>query len=126
MPRSKITMIEGKSPEYKADIYKSIYDAMRETFNVPEDDQFMSIEEYKRENICYGRDYIGISRTDDLLMIEIIANDTRTVEQKKALYAAIAKNLVKNIHIRPEDVFINLIGVNKENWSFGHGIAQYA
>jgi len=126
MPRSKITMIEGKSAEYKAGVYKSVYDAMRETFNVPEDDQFMSIEECKRENICYGKDYLDISRTDDLLMIEIIANDTRTVEQKKALYAAIVKNLVNNINIRPEDVFINLIGVNKENWSFGHGVAQYA
>ena len=126
MPRSKITMIEAKSAEYKAGVYKSVYDAMRETFNVPEDDQFMSIEECKRENICYGKDYLDISRTDDLLMIEIIANDTRTVEQKKALYAAIVKNLVNNINIRPEDVFINLIGVNKENWSFGHGVAQYA
>lgn len=126
MPRCKITIVEGKSPEYKTGIYKSIYDALRETFNVPENDQFMSIEECKRENVCYGRNYLDISRTDNLLMIEIIANDTRTVEQKKALYAAIAKNLVKNLNIRPEDVFINLIGVNKENWSFGNGLAQYA
>jgi 4-oxalocrotonate tautomerase len=28
--------------------------------------------------------------------------------------------------MRPEDVFINLVEVAKENWSFGNGIAQYA
>ncbi len=126
MPRTKITMVEGKSAEYKAAIFKSIYDAMRETFNVPEDDKFMSIEEYKPENICYGKDYLDISRTDDLLMIEITANDTRTVEQKTALYGAIVRNLVQSIQIRPEDVFIGIVEVKKENWSFGHGLAQYA
>jgi hypothetical protein len=28
--------------------------------------------------------------------------------------------------IRPEDVFISLIGVEKDHWSFRNGIAQYA
>lgn len=94
MPRTKITMIEGKPAKYKALIYKSIYEAMRETFNVPEDDQFMSIEEQKRENLCYSKNYLDIPRTDDLLLIDIIVSNTRTIEQKKALYAAITHKLV--------------------------------
>jgi hypothetical protein len=49
------------------------------------------------------------------------------VEQKRALYAAIAKNLAAGgAGVRPQDVFVNLIEVAKENWSFGNGIAQYA
>jgi hypothetical protein len=28
--------------------------------------------------------------------------------------------------VRQEDVFINLVEVVRENWSFGNGIAQYA
>lgn len=126
MPRTKITMLEGKSNEYKQSIYKSIYEAMLNTFNVPADDMFMSIEEHKRGNICYGQTYLDITRTDDLLMIEIIANNTRTTKQKQAFYAEVVKNLVASIKIRPEDVFIGLIEVTKENWSFGNGIAQYA
>ncbi|MEN3286710.1 MAG: hypothetical protein V7634_1010, partial [Bradyrhizobium sp.] len=27
--------------------------------------------------------------------------------------------------LRREDVFVNLVEVQKENWSFGNGIAQY-
>ena len=48
------------------------------------------------------------------------------VEQKKQLYKAIAEGLAKSPGIRAEDVFINLVEVKKENWSFGNGIAQYA
>lgn len=126
MPRTKITMVAGKSAEYKQKIFSSIYDAMREAFNVPENDIFMSIDEHPLENICYGKNYLNIKRTNELLMIEISANDTRSIEQKKALYAAIVKNLVQNIQIRSEDIFIGLIEVKKENWSFGNGVAQYA
>jgi hypothetical protein len=28
--------------------------------------------------------------------------------------------------VRPEDVFVSLVEVKKENWSFGNGVAQYA
>jgi phenylpyruvate tautomerase PptA (4-oxalocrotonate tautomerase family) len=50
----------------------------------------------------------------------------RTLEQKRALYKAIAHNLAARPGVRPEDVFVNLVEVAKENWSFGNGIAQYA
>ena len=53
-------------------------------------------------------------------------SNTRTVKPKKALFAAIAKKLGDNPGVRPEDVFVNLVEVAKENWSFGNGVAQYA
>ena len=28
--------------------------------------------------------------------------------------------------IRPEDVFVNVLEAAKENWSVGHGLAQFA
>lgn len=53
-------------------------------------------------------------------------NEGRTTEVKKALYKTVADKLNNQLDIRKEDVFINLVEVNKENWSFGNGIAQYA
>ena len=70
--------------------------------------------------------YLGIHRTDDLVMIQITWNEGRTVEQKKALFKTIADGLNAAIGLRREDVLIDLIEVKKENWSFGNGIAQYA
>jgi hypothetical protein len=37
-----------------------------------------------------------------------------------------ADELAESPGLRREDVFINLVEVLKENWSFGNGIAQYA
>jgi 4-oxalocrotonate tautomerase len=59
-------------------------------------------------------------------MIQITCNDTRTLDEKKALSAAIADNPARSPGLRREDVVINLVEVKKENWSFGNGVAQYA
>ena len=59
-------------------------------------------------------------------MIQITWNEGRTVEQKRALYKAIADGLAGRLGLRRENVFVSLVEVKKENWSFGNGIAQYA
>jgi len=126
MPLVRISLRKGKAPDYKSAIADHVYGAMREAFNVPEADRFMLIEEYDLESFIYSPNYLGIARDDDLVVIQITASSTRTVEQKKALYAAIAERLVREPGIRPENIFINLVEVAKENWSFGNGVAQYA
>jgi phenylpyruvate tautomerase PptA (4-oxalocrotonate tautomerase family) len=60
------------------------------------------------------------------VILQITANNTRTAEQKKALYRRIAEHLTASPGLRPEDIFISLVEVLPENWSFGHGVAQYA
>jgi phenylpyruvate tautomerase PptA (4-oxalocrotonate tautomerase family) len=99
---------------------------MRETFNVPEDDRFMLITEHDADDFSYGADYLGIHRSDDLVIIQLTVSDTRTPAQKQALFGRIVERLTRAPGLRPEDVFINLVEVKPENWSFGHGVAQYA
>ena len=82
--------------------------------------------EHDAENFVFDPDYLGIHRSDDLVLIQITWNEGRSVEQKKVLYKAIADGLATRLAIWPEDVFINLVEVKKENWSFGNGVAQYA
>lgn len=126
MPLIHVSMRAGKPEPYRQAIFDSLYQAMRETFNVPEDDQFMTITEHAAANFRANASYLGIARSDDVVLIQITANNTRTLEQKKALFLRIAELLGERPGIRPEDVFINLVEVLKENWSFGHGLAQYA
>ncbi|QVQ28013.1 tautomerase family protein [Achromobacter deleyi] len=126
MPLLNISMRAGKSETYRQTIFDSVFRAMRETFDVPEDDQFMTITEHEAANFRYGASYLDIARSDDLVYIQITANNTRTVEQKKALFRRIAELLGESPGIRPEDVFVNLVEVAKENWSLGNGLAQYA
>lgn len=126
MPLLHISLRAGKPESYRQAIFDSLYQALRDTFDVPEDDQFMTITEHDAANFRYGASYLGIARSDDLVFIQITANNTRTVEQKKALFRRIAELLGESPGIRPEDVFVNLVEVAKENWSLGLGLAQYA
>lgn len=126
MPLVHISMRTGKSDAYRQAIFDSVYRALRDTFNVPEDDQFMTITQHDAADFRYGKWYLGAARSDDLVFIQITANNTRTLEQKKALFARTAELLAESPGIRPEDVFVNLVEVAKENWSMGNGLAQYA
>ena len=125
MPLVRIDLRRGKSPAYRKAICDGIYRALRETFSVPEDDRFILVNEHDADNFSYAPSYLGISRTNDLVIIQVTVSDTRTVERKKALFARVASLLAQNPGMREEDVFINLVEVKKENWSFGNGIAQY-
>ena len=126
MPLTHISLRAGKPEAYRQAIFDSLYRAMHETFNVPEDNQFMTIREHGAADFRYGASFLGIERSDDLVFIQITANNTRTVDQKKVLFARIAQLLGESPGVRPQDVFVSLVEVAKENWSLGNGLAQYA
>ena len=126
MPLTRIALRKGKPAQYRTAILEGVYAAMRATFNVPEDDRFMTITQHDEDEFLYGAHYLGIDRSDDLVIIQLTVSNTRTTEQKKALFARIAERLAESPGLRAQDVFINLVETAKENWSFGHGEAQYA
>jgi phenylpyruvate tautomerase PptA (4-oxalocrotonate tautomerase family) len=126
MPLIRISLRAGKPADYRQAIAENIYESLRETFNVPENDFFATVDELEPRDFIYDRKYFNIERTDDLVLIQLTVSNTRTVEQKKALYRRIVERLGKNPGLRSQDIFLNLLEVAKENWSFGNGQAQYA
>jgi 4-oxalocrotonate tautomerase len=125
MPLTRISLRKGKPPAYRKAICESLYLAMRETFDVPEGDRFMTVSEHDADDFVYGADYLDIRRSDDLVIIQLTVSNTRPVAQKQKLYRRIVERLTESPGLRPEDVFINLVEVLPENWSFGLGEAQY-
>jgi 4-oxalocrotonate tautomerase len=125
MPLVHVSLRRGKPAAHRQAILDGIYRALRATFDVPDEDRFMTITEHDEADFSYSRTYLGINRTDDLVMIQLTVSNTRPVEKKKALFRQIAANLTADPGLRPEDILINLVEVLPENWSFGHGIAQY-
>jgi phenylpyruvate tautomerase PptA (4-oxalocrotonate tautomerase family) len=125
MPLVRIDLRKGKDAAYRQQVGCIVYEAMVGV-GVPKDDRFQVIGEHDAENLVFDPNYLGIHRSDDLVLIQITWNEGRSVEQKKVLYKAIADGLATSLAIRPGDVFINLVEVKKENWSFGDGVAQYA
>jgi phenylpyruvate tautomerase PptA (4-oxalocrotonate tautomerase family) len=126
MPLVRIDLRKGKSSFQRQAIGNAVYRAMRETFNVPDEDRFTIINEHDADNFSFSKTYLDIARSDDFVIIQVTANNTRTLDQKKAFFRRTADLLAENPGLRREDVFISLVEVGKENWSFGNGIAQYA
>jgi len=126
VPLVRIDLLEGKTAAFKTQLGELVYESMLETIGIPEEDKFVVVNEVKAEELIFSTNYLGVDRTDGIVIIQITMNEGRTTEVKKALYKMVADNLNNRLDIRKEDVFINLVEVNKENWSFGNGIAQYA
>jgi 4-oxalocrotonate tautomerase len=126
MPLIHISLRAGKPEAYRQAIFDGLYRAMREALDVPLDDQFMTMTEHEPANFRTSTSCYGVSRTEDVVYIQIIVFNTRTVEQKKALYRRTAELLGENPGIRPENVFVNILESARENWSVGHGVAQFA
>jgi 4-oxalocrotonate tautomerase len=129
MPLTRVSLLKGKPPEYRKAILDGLYQAMRESFACRKTTASCSSRSTTKAILITARtiwNYLGITRNDDLVIIQITVNNTRGPEQKKALFARIAEILSKTPGIRPENIMVNLLDVPKENWSFGNGIAQYA
>lgn len=125
MPLVRIDLPAGTSPEYRSAVADVVYRSLIEVADVPENDKFIVVAEHPRGDLILDRHYV-VERSDQALMVQIVFNAGRSVATKKSLYRAIADGLHKQVGLRTEDVFINLVEVPKENWSFGRGEAQYA
>jgi phenylpyruvate tautomerase PptA (4-oxalocrotonate tautomerase family) len=126
MPLVRISLMDGRGPGFGKKIGEVVFRAMRETLNVPPKDNFQVIGTHDADGLIYDSSYLDIARTDGVVFIQITLNEGRTVEMKRNFYKTLADALHEEIGVRREDVFINLVEVKKENWSFGNGIGQYA
>ena len=124
MPLVRIALREGKPEAYRRAIADEVHRAIVEVASVPELDRFQILTEHAPADLIYDSSYLGIKRSDDIVMIQITLNQ-RTQAVKVAIYKAIAERLQKNPGVRPEDVLISLVPVTPEDWSFGDGKAQY-
>ena len=125
MPLVRIALIKGKSTAYLHAISEGVQRGLVDAYGVPADDRFHLIHQHARDELIYDPDYLGLHRTDDIVIIDIVAGDWRDTSQKKALYRAITDNLVADPGLRPEDVVIVLSPNARDAWSFGNGLASY-
>lgn len=126
MPLVRIALMRGKPAGFARRVGAIVYQAMVDTINVPRGDNFQIITEHDPDHIVYDPTYLAVPRTDGVVFVQITLNQGRTVELKKRFYGTLAERLHQELGIRKEDVFISLVEVPKENWSFGDGVAQYA
>ena len=126
MPLVRIDLHQGHAEKELAAIGDAVHTAMVETIAVPADDRFQVITEHPPGRLIYDRHYLDIKRDDGIVLIQITLARGRPVEKKEALYRRIAEGLQEQAGVTPGNVFVSLVEVGREDWSFGEGIAQYA
>ena len=127
MPLVRIDVAADTTSETVTAISDVVYQAMVQTANVPEHDKFQIINRHAKDELIYpAAGYLGVTYTPKIVFIQVTWNGGRTVEVKKAFYKAIAEGIHARTGLRKEDVWISLIDVKREDWSFGNGEMQYA
>jgi hypothetical protein len=67
---------------------------------------------------------LGIPRTKDVVFLQVTTRP-RPSAQKEAFYRLLVAELEKSCGIKPSDVVVSMVSNTDEDWSFGHGRAQF-
>ena len=126
MPFVRITIAQGRSARRPPRHRRVRAAGPRRDGGRARDDFFCAIHELPPEDFRFDPTYLGIARSKELIVVQIVLNAGRTVEVKRALYARLAEKVGQRPGIRHEDVMINLVEVPRENWSFGNGLMTYS
>lgn len=124
MPFARIDLIRGKPAAYRRTVGEIVYKAMVEVLKAPENDRFQVIAEHEPEDFVFDPSFFDIERTPDLVFIQMTLVEGRTADQKRDFYRQVADELKSKLGLRPEDVFVSLVGTGRDDWSFGRGEAS--
>lgn len=125
MPLVRISLLAGKPKPYVRAIADGIHQALMEAYGVPPGDRFQIISQHESDDLIFDADYLGIHRSEDIVLIHIVAGNWRDTATKKRLYEAIADRLAEKPGLRREDVQVILSSNERDEWSFGNGLASY-
>ena len=125
MPLVRISLREGKSEQYRRALGDAVHQAMVEAIDAPPQDRFQIITEHSATDLIYDPSYLGVERSDNIVMVQITLSAGRKPGQKRKLFQRMAEITAKNPGLRPQDLMISLVEVAWENWSFGNGESPY-
>ncbi|MET8413406.1 tautomerase family protein [Streptomyces sp. NPDC005195] len=114
------------SPEQKRALADALNQSLVQGLGIPEGDRFITISEHGENELFLDPTFMGMQRSSDAVIITLLLGAHRPLADKKAVAAAINKLVVEALHISPDDVFIALIPVPNESFSFGRGELQLA
>jgi 4-oxalocrotonate tautomerase len=125
MPLVRISVYEKMKAERRRAVAASVYDAMRATLGIPENDRFIIISSHSGDDISIDPHFMGMRRTEDFVLIHVTLRAGRSDEVKQSFYREVARLVEQRAAIAPDNVMIVLSPNGQEDWSFGRGEAQY-
>ncbi|MGW1725890.1 tautomerase family protein [Streptomyces sp. NPDC002306] len=115
---------------YSAEQKRALADALNQSLvqglGIPEGDRFIMISEHGESELFLDPTFMGMQRGDDAMIITVLLGAHRPLEDKRAVASAINKLVVEALGVSPDDIFVALVPVPNENFSFGRGELQLA
>ncbi|SNS22838.1 Phenylpyruvate tautomerase PptA, 4-oxalocrotonate tautomerase family [Granulicella rosea] len=121
MPFARIDLNKGKSAEFRAAVADIVYTGIVDVLKAPDGDRFIVINEQSPENLIYDRNFLGYDRSPDFMLIQVTSTVGNNKESKLAFFRYIADELKSKLSVRPDDIMINMVFVDRSDWSFGDG-----
>ena len=124
MPFLRFDLIEGRTDQELATLLDATHRVVLRTFHVPKGDRYQIVHEHKPSRIRIEDTGLGISRSDEVVFLHITTRP-RTTEEKTDFYRELCSELQVACIIAPADVIVTFVENSDEDWSFGHGRAQF-
>jgi phenylpyruvate tautomerase PptA (4-oxalocrotonate tautomerase family) len=125
MPLVRIDVVEGRrTAEQLRLLADTVQEVMLDVFAAPPRDRYQVVTEHRPGQLICEDTGLGLERTEDLVVLQVFQQG-RSEEQKRALYAGLAKRLEEAAGLAPSDLIVSVMGNSREDWSFGLGRAQF-
>jgi hypothetical protein len=124
MPILKFHLYQGRSPNEIEHLLDIVHDVMVQTFDVPAADRYQIVNEHAHSHMRALDTGLGIPRTDKFILLEVVSRP-RGKAAKVAFYENLCASLQEKCGIVASDVMISFTENTDEDWSFGHGRAQF-
>jgi hypothetical protein len=124
MPLLRFDLFEGRTDAELKTLLDAAHEAMVEAFGVPPRDRYQIVTEHKPSRMIIEDTGLGIPRTDKAVFLQMTTRP-RPVEQKTLFYKLLSERLKQKCDIEPSDVVISCVVNADDDWSFGHGRAQF-
>jgi hypothetical protein len=114
-------LLQGKAPEYRAAVADIVYRGIVDVLKAPDGDRFIVISEHTPDNLIYDPNVLGWKRSADFLLIQVTSTVGKDKDSKLAFFRYVADELKGKLSVRPDDIMINMVYVDRSDWSFGNG-----
>jgi phenylpyruvate tautomerase PptA (4-oxalocrotonate tautomerase family) len=121
MPFARIDLLQGKAREYRAAVADIVYRGIVDVLKAPDGDRFIVISEHTPDNLIYDPNFLGWKRSADFLLIQVTSTVGNDKDSKLAFFRFVADQLKEKLSVRPDDIMINMVYVDRSDWSFGNG-----
>ena len=121
MPFARIDLLQGKAPAYRAALADIVYRGIVDVLKAPDGDRFIVISEHTHDNLIFDPNFLGWKRSADFLLIQVTSTVGNDKDSKLAFFRFVADQLKEKLSVRPDDIMINMVYVDRSDWSFGNG-----